>query len=79
MRKYIAVIGLSAFLALPSAAFAVNGSTSSYGAYGPGPTVPTRSMSNFERHWNANNESKYHARQSAEWLRRHRGGHLFGY
>ena len=79
MRKIIAVVGLGAFLALPSAAFAVNGTTSGYGTYGPGPTVPTQSMSNFQRHWNASHESKYYARRSAEWLRRHHGGYDNGY
>jgi len=77
MRKIIALVGLGAFLALPSAAFAVNGNTSGYGTYGPGPTVPTQSMSNFERHWNASHESKYYARRGAEWLRHHHRGYNY--
>jgi len=36
-------------------------------------------MSNFQRHWNANNQSKYLARQGAEWLRHHRAHGYYGY
>ena len=77
MLKTIALIGLAAALALPSApAFAVNGDSSSYGTEGYGPTVPTQSLTPFQRSWNHANESKERARAGAAWLRHHRGyGH----
>ena len=74
MLKAIALITLAAGLALPpSAAFAVNGASSSYGTEGYGPTVPTQSLTPFQRSWNHANESKMRARAGAEWLRRHGG------
>ncbi len=74
MLKTIALIGLAAALALPSApAFAVNGDSSSYGTEGYGPTVPTQSLTPFQRSWNHANESKERARAGAAWLRHHGG------
>ena len=50
MFKTIALIGLAAVLALPSAsAFAVSGNSSSFGSQGYGPTVPTQSLTPFQR------------------------------
>ena len=63
MLKTIALIGLAAALALPSVpAFAVSGNSSSYGTEGYGPTVPTQSLTPFQRSWNHANESKERAR-----------------
>ena len=74
MLKTIALIGLAAALTLPSAsAFAVSGDTSSYGSQGYGPSVPTQSLTPFQRSWNHANESKLRARAGAAWLRHHRG------
>lgn len=74
MLKTIALIGLAATLALPSAsAFAVSGNSSSYGTEGYGPTVPTQSLTPFQRSWNHANESKERARAGAAWLRHRRG------
>jgi len=77
MFKTIALIGLAATLTLPAVpAFAVNGNSSSYGTEGYGPTVPTRSLTPFQRSWNHANESKERARAGAAWMRRHRAyGH----
>jgi hypothetical protein len=77
MLKTIALIGLAAILALPSApALAVNGASSSYGTEGYGPTVPTQSLTPFQRSWNHANESKERARAGAAWIRQHGGyGH----
>jgi hypothetical protein len=73
MLKTIAAIGLAAALAIPStAAFAVSGTSSSYGTDGYGPTIPTQSLTPFDRGWNHANESKERARASAEWIRSHR-------
>jgi hypothetical protein len=59
MLETIALIGLAAALVVPSVpAFAVNGDSSSYGAEGYGPTVPTQSLTPFQRSWNHANESK---------------------
>ncbi len=74
MMKTFALIGLGAVLALPpAAALAQSGTTSGYGtqSYGYGPHVPTRSLTPFERSWNANNESKRQARAGARWMRQH--------
>jgi hypothetical protein len=69
-----ALVGLAATLALPSAsAFAVSGNSSSYGTEGYGPTVPTQSLTPFQRSWNHADESKERARAGAAWLRHHRG------
>ena len=68
------VDGFAAALALPSAsAFAVNGDSSSYGTEGYGPTVPTQSLTPFQRSWNHANESKERARAGAAWVRHHGG------
>lgn len=76
MFRTIAVIGFAAALALPSApAFAVSGNSSSYGSGGYGPTVPTQSLTPFQRSWNHANESKMRARAGAAWLRHHYGNH----
>lgn len=70
MLKIIALIGLGAALALP-ASDALAGSSYGTQNYGYGPHVPTRSLTPFERSWNANNQSKRQARAGAEWRRRH--------
>ena len=77
MFKTIALFGLAAVLALPAAsAYAVNGDSSSYGSEGYGPTVPTQSLTPFQRSWNHANESKERARAGAAWVRHHGGyGH----
>ena len=69
MLKTTALIGLAALALSASAALA----DSSYGTqnYGYGPHVPTRSLTPFERSWNANNESKRQARAGAAWMRHH--------
>jgi hypothetical protein len=72
MLKTIALIGLAAALAIPpSAAFAVSGTSSSYGSDGYGPTIPTQSLTPFDRAWNHFNESKERARAGAAWVRHH--------
>jgi hypothetical protein len=70
MFKTIALLGLAAALIIPSVpAFAVSGDSSSYGTEGSGPTVPTRSLTPFQRSWNHANESKDRARAGAEYVR----------
>ena len=78
MLKTIVLIGLAAALIVPSVpAFAVNGNSSSYGTEGYGPTVPTQSLTPFQRSWNHANESKERSRAGAAWIRKHGGfGHL---
>ena len=80
MLKTIALIGFAVVLVLPSVpAFAVSGNSSGYGTQDGGPTVPTRSLTTFQRSYNHANESKEHAYDSAEWLRQHGKGpfHFF--
>jgi hypothetical protein len=75
MSKVIAIIGFGAALAvLPAVALAQQGTSESYGSVGRGPDIPTQSLTPFDRAWNHNNQSKYEAENSAEWLRRHGKG-----
>ena len=75
MSKVIAIIGFGAALAvLPAAALAQQGTSEFYGSVGRGPHIPTQSLTPFDRAWNHNNQSKYEAENSAEWLRRHGKG-----
>jgi hypothetical protein len=75
MSKVIAIIGFGAALAvLPAVALAQQGTSESYGSVGRGPQIPTQSLTPFDRAWNHNNQSKYEAENSAEWLRRHGKG-----
>ena len=79
MFKASAFIGVAAALALLSgAAFAQQGTSSSYGSVGAGPHIPTQSLTPFDRAWNHANQSKYQAYDSAEWLRQHGKG-LFSF
>jgi hypothetical protein len=72
MFKTIGLIGLGVALALlPAAALAQQGTSSSYGSVGWGPRIPTQSLTPFDRQWNHDNQSKYEAEDSAEWLREH--------
>ncbi len=74
MLKTIALVGLVAALDIPStAAFAVSGNSSAYGTDDYGPTIPTQSLTTFDRAWNHANESKERARASADWIRLHGG------
>jgi|HubBroStandDraft_1064217.scaffolds.fasta_scaffold365658_1 hypothetical protein len=75
MFRTIALIGLGAALALPSgAAFAQQGTSSSYGSVGWGPVIPTQALTPRDRAWNHDNQAKYQAEDSAEWLRLHGKG-----
>ena len=77
MSKSIASIGLATALALlSSAALAQQGTSSSWGSYGWGPVIPTQSLTPKDRSWNFNNQAKYQAENSAEWLRQHGKGPL---
>ena len=72
MFKTIAMIGLSAALALPSAAaLAQQGTSSSYGAVGWEPVIPTISLTNRDRAWNHDNQARYQSEDAAEYLREH--------
>ena len=75
MLKTIALIGLAAALVVPSVpAFAVSGNSSAFGTEGYGPTVPTQSLTTFQRAYNHAHESKERACAGAEWLRQHGKG-----
>jgi hypothetical protein len=75
MYKTIALISLGVTLTLlPAAALAQQGTSSSYGRVGWGPHIPTQSLTPFDRQWNHDNQSKYEAEDSAEWLRQHGKG-----
>jgi hypothetical protein len=72
MFKTMAAIGLAAGLAVASGtAFAQQGNSSSWGSVGWGPVIPTQSLTPRERQWNFDNQAKYEAQDSAEWLRVH--------
>lgn len=73
MLKMFALAGFAAAIALtPVSAFAVNGTSSSYGSTGYGPS--TQSLTPFDRAWNHANQSKIQAREGAEYIRRHSTG-----
>ena len=75
MFKSIALIGLGVALALPpAAALAQQGTSSSYGSVGWGPVIPTQALTPRDRAWNHDNQAKYQAEASAEWLREHGKG-----
>jgi hypothetical protein len=72
MFKAAAFVALAAALALSSsAALAQQGNSSSWGSVGWGPVIPTQSLTPRERQWNFDNQAKYEAQDSAEWLRAH--------
>jgi hypothetical protein len=72
MFKAAAFVALAAVLALScSAAFAQQGNSSSWGSVGWGPVIPTQSLTPRQRQWNFDNQAKYQAQDSAEWLRVH--------
>ena len=75
MCKTIALIAVSAVLALaPGAALAEQGTSSSFGSVGWGPHIPTQSLTPFDRAWNHANQSQYQAYDGTEWLRQHGKG-----
>jgi hypothetical protein len=70
MVRTIALIGLVAAVTGAQGAFAA--CPSGYGTEGPnGQRLCGQAESSFQRHWNYDNESKYRAEASAEWMRRH--------
>jgi hypothetical protein len=72
MFKALSFTGLVAGLALlSSVALAQQGNSSSWGSVGWGPVIPTQSLTPRERQWNFDNQAKYEAQDSAEWLRQH--------
>jgi hypothetical protein len=72
MFKAVALVGLGAVFAVtPSAAWAEQGTSSSFGTVGRGPVIPTISLTNKERFWNHDHQAQYQAEDGAEWLRLH--------
>jgi hypothetical protein len=78
MFKVIAVITLGAVHAiLPGAAWAQQGTSSSWGTVGRGPVIPTISLTDKDRSWNHAHQAQYQAEDGAEWLRLHSQGAPF--
>ncbi len=74
MFKTVVLIGLGAALALsPVAASAANGTSSSYGSDGSGQTIPTQSLTPFDRSWNHGHEAEDRAIAGSNWVRHHAG------
>jgi hypothetical protein len=72
MFRAASFVSLAAAVALSSgAALAQQGNSSSWGSVGWGPVIPTQSLTPRERQWNFDNQAKYEAEDSAEWLRMH--------
>ena len=70
MVRLIALVGLSAFLTAPFAAFAA--APSGYGTEGAyGRKLHYQAQTTFDREWNHWNESKNRAEASSRWVRRH--------
>ncbi len=76
MFKTILLIGFGAAVLLPAAAFAEQGTSSSYGSVSWGPVIPTQSLTNRDRAWNHDNAARYQSEDAAEYLRE-RGKGLF--
>jgi hypothetical protein len=75
MIKTVVFAGVAAALAfLSAAALAQQGDSSSWGTVGWGPVIPTQALTGKERAWNHDNQAKYQAEDSSEWLRRHGKG-----
>jgi hypothetical protein len=69
------IVALAAALALlPAAALAQQGTSSSWGTVGWGPVIPTQALTPKDRQWNFDNQAKYQAEASSEWLREHGKG-----
>jgi hypothetical protein len=72
MCKIITLIGFGAVLAiLSSAAWAQQGTSSSWGSVGWGPVIPTIALSDKNRSWNHAHQAQYQAEDGSEWLRLH--------
>ena len=75
MLKSMACFGLAAAItASPTAAHAVSGTSSSWGSYGAGPTIPTQALSPFDRAWNQSHESQNEAIAGSQWPSEHHAG-----
>ena len=73
MRRTITLSGFAVALLAGGTAFAQP--PSGYGTEGPGgDRLYGRARSTYERHWNADNEPKHRAENSARWVRHHRQG-----
>jgi len=72
MSKRLATFAFSAGCAvLSTSAFAQQGNSSAWGTVGWGPVIPTQSLTPKQRQWNFDNQAKYEAENSAEYLRQH--------
>jgi hypothetical protein len=75
MLKAVGTMSFAAALSLLSgAAFAEQGTSSSWGTVGWGPVIPTQALTPRDRQWNVDNQAKYQAQDGAEWLRQHGRG-----
>ena len=73
MLRTLSFAGFAVALTAANPAFAQP--PSGYGTEGPyGRRLSTHAESTFQRQWNAANESKYRAEESARWVRRHHSG-----
>ncbi len=78
MLKNIARFGLAVGIAAsPTVALAQTGTSSSWGSYGSGPTIPTQALTPFDRAWNEDHEAQSEAAAGANWVRKHAGGNHF--
>ena len=72
MLKKFARFGLvAAVAALPTVARAQTGTSSSWGSYGSGQTIPTQSLTPLDRYYNYTHEAENRAIAGAEWVRQH--------
>jgi hypothetical protein len=70
MLKKFACFGLAAAIAA-SPAVAQTGTSSSWGSYGSGQTIPTQSLTPLDRYYNYTHEAENRAIAGAEWVRQH--------
>lgn len=73
LKNILGICLAAAIAASPTVVVAASGTSSSWGSYGSGPTVPTISLTPRDRSWNFDNEAQNRAIAGAEWIREHGG------
>ena len=78
MFKIVTLIGFGVVVAVtPIAAWAQQGTSSSWGTVGWGPVIPTIALTDKDRSWNHAHQAQYQAEDGSEWLRLHGQSSVF--
>jgi hypothetical protein len=71
LKPFFFVLLATTLRTAPGAGFAQSGDSSSFGTVGPGPVLPTISLTPRDRWWNFNQTPLWQAEAGSEWLRTH--------